>query len=138
MAQATAESTAAWIADSAILDGRIDFQIAAFDIVDPLEALKNVVESAEIGDSLALVDRNHHAQPWRKVYLCQTEKDQWRLFDMNRVGLDEDGDSCPYSAGFSTESILKDIGMHYYVRGMSSSGKTGVRRLGVSTNMRIW
>ena len=114
MAQATAESTAAWIADSAILDGRIDFQIVAFDIVDPLEALKNVVESAEIGDSLALVDRNHLAQPWRKVYLCQTEKDQWRLFDMNRVGLDEDGDGCPYSAGFSTESILEDIGMHYY------------------------
>ena len=41
-------------------NGRIAFHIAAFDIDDPLDAIKAVVTSTEVGDCVALRDRNHH------------------------------------------------------------------------------
>ena len=48
-------------------DGRIAFHIAAFDIDDPLDAIKAVVTSTEVGDCVALRDRNHHT---RRIWIC--------------------------------------------------------------------
>ena len=87
--------------------------IAASDIEDPIDAIKAAVLSTEIGDTIALQDRNHHEHHWRKIYLCRMEHDKWRLYDVNHFDLDENEDGCPFS-GFSTESILADIGMHFY------------------------
>ena len=87
--------------------------IAASDIEDPIDAIKAAVLSTEIGDTIALQDRNHHEHHWREIYLCRMEHDKWRLSDVNHFDLDENEDGCPFS-GFSTESILADIGMHFY------------------------
>ena len=113
MALATAESTADWIDAAMTFEGRMAAHIAASDIEDPIDAIKAAVLSTEIGDTIALQDRNHHEHPWRKIYLWRIEHDKWRLYDENHFGLDDDEDGCPFS-GFSTESILADIGMHYY------------------------
>ena len=113
MALATAESTADWIDAAMTFEGRMAADIAVSDIEDPIDAIKAAVLSTEIGDTIALQDRNHHEHHWREIYLCRMEHDKWRLSDVNHFDLDENEDGCPFS-GFSTESILADIGMHFY------------------------
>ena len=108
-----AQATAKWIDAAKTFEGRVAAHIAVADIADPIEAIKDVVLSAYIGETIALRDRNHHNSPWRKIYLCKIEHEKWRLSDVENFGLNEENDGCPFS-GFSTESIIDDIGMEYY------------------------
>ena len=82
------------------------------------EDLKGIITAAKAGDMLAVLDRNDLEGEWRNARLLRledtTEEVQWRLLTEDGVVIDEPGDGCP-AAGFSTEDLLADVGMTYYI-----------------------
>ena len=61
----TEEPRCAWMDAAKALDARLAAEITAADLDDPIQAIKAVVLSAYIGETIALRDRNHHNYPWQ-------------------------------------------------------------------------
>ena len=82
------------------------------------EDLKGIITAAKAGDMLAVLDRNDLEGEWRNARLLRledtTEEVRWRLLTEDGVVIDEPGDGCP-AAGFSTDDLLADVGMTYYI-----------------------
>ena len=77
------------------------------------DGLKDLVQSATVGEVLAVRDRNEHDGNWRQVFLHQESEDTWKLHDDFGETIDEPDDGCP-ETGFTTESVLSDVGMDFY------------------------
>ena len=66
------------------------------------DGLKDLVQSATVGEVLAVRDRNEHDGDWRRrqVFLRQESEDTWKLYDEFGETIDEPDDGCP-ETGFT-------------------------------------
>ena len=89
----------------------------------PIEDVEDLKEAVQSGDrssfrkGIAVLDRNDlETSAWRRVILAphmdSEDATAWRLMDENGEVLDEPSSGCPAS-GFSTESVLLDIGTEF-------------------------
>ena len=77
------------------------------------DGLKHVINTTLNTDCCAVLDRNDQNDEWRKVFLRRDADDSWTLHDENGNLLDEPDSGCP-GTGFTTASILDDVGLEYY------------------------
>ena len=78
------------------------------------DGLKHVINTTLPKDCCAVLDRNDQNEDWRKVFLRRdADDDCWTLHDENGNPLDEPDSGCP-GTGFTTASILDDVGLEYY------------------------
>ena len=77
------------------------------------DGLKHAINSTLPKDCCAVLDRNDQNDEWRKVFLRRDADDSWTLHDENGNLLDEPDSGCP-GTGFTTASILDDVGLEYY------------------------
>ena len=77
------------------------------------DGLAAYIGEVAIATRVALYDRNEHGAKWRRIFLVRQSEERWTLHKEDGVVIDEPDAGCP-AEGFSTESVLSDVGMEYY------------------------